>query len=279
MIIFFLVIFGYYVDNMYITITHDVGRFRFFMNILSLLVGLIPVLGMAYIITQKDYIKYIEAREKEQDLLFEEERIHYEQKLKKDEEMSGFKHDIDDEIDYLWHLMQKKDINEMSKHLVKMKGVTAKLVKSNDQDTGLAVTNASWYALISNDAYADIKYKWLGKLPSHIAMDNRDIVRLFSNLLKNAFEAATLSKGDKYVEVQVIEERNRLAVTIKNSYLNKIKAFEDGTLKTTKLKREKHGIGTRIIKEIVEAYNGKIKYDYDENEFITRVSFGGNIYQ
>ena len=282
-IILFLVIFGFYfsfyINNLRIIINEYVANLKMLINILSFLIGILPLCGIVYLMNQKDHIRYIETREKKQALLFEEERLSYQKMDERNEEVSVFKHDIDDELDYIYQLAQNNDSKEISAYIAKMKATTTQMVKSTGQYTGTMATNASWYALISNEKYAQVQHEWLGKLPPNMRMDNRDMVRLFSNLFKNAFEAAVQSKTDKYVKVKVVVDRNRLLITVRNSYAHDIKVSHDVILETTKLKKEVHGIGTRVIKEIVDAYDGKIKYDYDGQEFVASVAFGARIYQ
>ena len=42
-------------------------------------------------------------------------------------------------------------------------------------------------------------------------------------------------------------------------------------LKTSKKDRENHGLGTLIINEIASKYNGSVKYEIVDNQFITNV--------
>lgn len=276
-IILFVGMFGFYINNIYMMIDEDIGRLQLLINSFSLLVGVLPVYGVMYIITQKDYVKYVESREQQQESLFEKERVHYQQMNKRNEEIRLFKHDIDEELDYIHQLASTGNLDEIAKHIEKMKGVTTKIVRPISQNTGSDIIDAIWYHLTTDDRYSDISYEWLGKVPDNIVMDNRDIMKLFANLLKNAFEATHQSQ-DKYVKVKIIVEANRLAIVIKNSHANKIKENADGTFVTTKLEKENHGIGIRIIKDVIATYNGAIQYIYDENEFTVKIAFGIGIY-
>jgi len=225
-----------------------------------------------------DDIKYVESREQQQAMLFEEERVYYEMMSEKNDEMRIFKHDIAEELDYIDELAQNGELSEISNHITKMRGVIAKTVRPILQNTGMTAVNSSWYSLTTNKKYVDIECEWLGKIPSNIVIDNRDVVRLFSNLLKNAFEAAFNSENRKYVKVEIITQEKKLMIMIKNSYSNNINKAADGTFITTKLEKENHGIGTRIIRDIVTVYNGVMQHTYDGNEFIVQIVFGANIY-
>ena len=227
----------------------------------------------------KNYISYIELSKQQQELLFEEERIYFEKMNERNEEMRIFRHGINEELDYIDELARNGDLEELSNHIAKMRNITAKSLKPLIRNTGLNSINSSWYNLTTNEKYVDIESEWVGKVPSNIVIDNRDVVLLFSNLLRNAFEAAFHSKGRKYVKVEIINHEKKLTIIIKNSYSNKIKEAADGTFITTKLTKENHGIGTRIIKDIVTDYDGIIHHTYDGNEFIAKIVFGAGIYQ
>ena len=278
-IVFFVIMLGFYIDNLHLMIAAGSSGLRQLINILSLLVGVIPIYGVIYIITQKDYIKYIEAREHEQDLLFKEELVHYDRMNEWNEELAAFKHDIDDELDYLAQLAHHQKSSDISDHITKMRGAVATIVRPMSQNTGSKATDSVWYNLTTNEEYRDVECKWLGKIPHNIMIDSRDLLKLFSNLLKNAFEAAAQSTEEKYVHVEIFDEETRLKSLIRNSHSNEIRKFRDDVFITTKLAKERHGIGTRVIKDVVMKYGGKIKYIYDEKEFHVTVIFGANIYQ
>jgi len=276
-IILFVGMFGFYINNMYNMIDANAGSFRLLINIFSLLIGIVPLFGVMYIIMQKDYIKYVESREQQQESFFKQERTHYQQMNERNKEIRLFKHDIDEELDYIHQLASIGNLDEIAKHIEKMKDVTAKIVRPISQNTGSDIIDAIWYRLTTDERYSNINYEWLGKVPDNIVMDNRHVMKLFANLLKNAFEATHQSQ-DKYVKVKIIVEANRLAIVIKNSHANKIKENADGTFVTTKLEKENHGIGIRIIKDVIATYNGAIQYIYDENEFTVKIAFGLGIY-
>jgi len=278
-IILFLVMFGFYVDNMYSIINQHTYTFRFVLNVLSLLVGVVPVYGAIYIISQKNYIRYVESREQQQDLLIKEERIHYDKMRERDEEMRAFKHDIDAELDYIKKLTQDGELDEVFNHIDEMKGITDKVVRPITQSTGLNTVDPSWYNLITNKEYEDIECDWLGKVPGNLVISNREIVKLFSNLLKNAFEAAINSKGDKYVKVEINDQPKQLTIIVKNSHSNDVKESGEGIFITSKLKNEEHGIGTHIVKDIIAKYDGLVRYTYDDHEFIVKIVFGSHIYK
>lgn len=87
-----------------------------------------------------------------------------------------------------------------------------------------------------------------------------DINVLLGNLLENAIEAAGQTEK-KYLSVDITLKRGVLKIQIENSFLseNIVKEEQKGAetvFQTTKKEKEKHGIGLKSVRTIVEMYNG-----------------------
>ena len=272
MVFMFLLMFGFYVGNMQILVLDYIGTFRFFLNVFSLFAGIIPIYGIVQIILQKDRIEFVEEREKQQELLFEQERQHYENIRNRDDALDAFKHDISDELNYLRQLISNNDSSSAIMHITKMQSEVNRLLITKTHYTGSVAVDSCWYHLVSSERYKNINSEWLGKFENRITIDERDLLKLLSNLLKNAFEAAYHGITEKYVHVQISNDK-RLRILIVNSHNNQIKMKSNGTIKTTKLSTDNHGIGTKIIYDIVQKYNGVLRYEYDDKIFTTKIVF------
>ena len=104
-------------------------------------------------------------------------------------------------------------------------------------------------------------------------IENTDLTALLSNILDNAVESARKTVG-RSIELSINKANNFDMLTCVNSC--DIKPEEiSGILRTTKSNKKTHGIGTKIIKQIVEKYNGNYEWEYDENkkEFSTYIMF------
>ncbi|SEQ22101.1 GHKL domain-containing protein [Lachnospiraceae bacterium RM5] len=99
--------------------------------------------------------------------------------------------------------------------------------------------------------------------------EREDLVRLFSNILNNAIEAASLSE-EKYVKVHIKNENGKSAFVFINSIKRGSSPIGNG-FKTSKENKDDHGFGTKIIKEIAGKYNKKIVVDENEKEFILKL--------
>jgi len=98
-----------------------------------------------------------------------------------------------------------------------------------------------------------------------------DINILLGNLLENAIEAARQTEK-KYLGVNISFKRGVLKVQIENSFLlqNIVKEEQKGVgtvFLTSKKAKEKHGIGLKSVRKIVEMYNGTMNVTHQSDIF------------
>lgn len=93
-------------------------------------------------------------------------------------------------------------------------------------------------------------------------MDRTQLIRIITNLVKNAIQAIPSDKSEPLIEVQVSLEEELAIISVKDngkgiSIENKNRIFEPKfTTKTSGM-----GLGLGIIKNIVENYNGTITFE------------------
>ena len=100
-----------------------------------------------------------------------------------------------------------------------------------------------------------------GDISENIAMDDKDLISLISNLLDNAINAAK-SIPHSVIHFKIRQLKNILQIKVSNDSLNK-----------TKEEDWHHGFGKKIIKDIIDEYNGEIRVEekhskYDVNCFL-----------
>ncbi|MDO4837913.1 MAG: GHKL domain-containing protein [Clostridia bacterium] len=109
-------------------------------------------------------------------------------------------------------------------------------------------------------------------VPDALPYSSEDLCSLLSNLLDNAIEAASVSGAElPQVSFSMCPKQAYLFIHQENSVSNDIASDARLSLKTTKQRRELHGYGTRIIRSIVDKYNGSIKYTMKNGMFVTDV--------
>lgn len=102
-----------------------------------------------------------------------------------------------------------------------------------------------------------------------------DINILLGNLLENAIEAARQTEK-RYLGVEITFKRGVLKVQIENSFLpeNIVKEEQKGVgtvFLTSKKAKEKHGIGLKSVRKIVEMYNGTMNVTPRNDIFCIRL--------
>lgn len=98
--------------------------------------------------------------------------------------------------------------------------------------------------------------------------DAVDYVGLLTNLLDNAIEAndkITDDSAKRFVEITIESEKEHAVIKVSNPMPLGSKIESNAEWKTDKEDYRNHGYGTKIIKDIVRKYNGRIEYEIKDN--------------
>lgn len=108
-----------------------------------------------------------------------------------------------------------------------------------------------------------------------ILMDELDFSIILGNLFDNAVEAAMqCEERRRKIKLKIKNANNIFKMVIWNSS-NQMPTVEKGTFKTTKGEKELHGWGIKNVCQIVEKYNGEIKFQYDAVSFEVKIILMG----
>ncbi|MCI6811442.1 MAG: ATP-binding protein [Lachnospiraceae bacterium] len=177
--------------------------------------------------------------------------------LRGEEKIKSLRHDMKHHLNELMLLANKYNVVEIQEYINQMKSFLQnpnELVASGNLEID-SVLNYMLQKAEKELKTVDIKVM----LPEKIR-HSFDINVLLGNLLENAIEAAGKTEN-KYLSIYITLKRGILKVKIENSFepsciLWGEQQRKDMILKTTKPFTDRHGIGLKNVKKIVEKYNG-----------------------
>ena len=183
------------------------------------------------------------------------------------EQIRRDKHEMKNVYFYIYSLLEDKNYNELSEF------VQTKLLHRYDRleefNTGCKIidyllSQMAWEAVDAGIPFvADIR------LPEQLYIDKNDLCSLLQNLLDNAIDASK-KEAERDLLIKMTQQKNYLAITVKNRSSTDVLETNPGLL-TTKPDKDTHGIGTRVIRKIVEKYDGAIDYSMEEGYFVVNV--------
>lgn len=108
---------------------------------------------------------------------------------------------------------------------------------------------------------------------SQLNIKEQELCSLFGNLLDNAIEACKqITIGKKEISVRIEQHKKMLFVEISNTF-EELPKRKNGLFQSTKSEADFHGYGLKSVARIVEAYEGDISYEVEENRFVVNISF------
>lgn len=166
-------------------------------------------------------------------------------------------HDMNHHLDAIRQMIQRGDSGMASDYIESLREpLDASRIPNR---TGIDVVDVVLYEVEQRAGKKglNVDYK-VQAFPQDIEADRKDLCALFSNLLDNALESA-----ERELRLQAKTNRGMLFILCENDY-SVVPVEEGGDFITGKADKERHGWGTRIIRQIVEKYDGSIKYDVGE---------------
>ncbi len=171
-------------------------------------------------------------------------------------------HDCKNHIFTAMELLRQKKIKETEEYLQSVAGTLDRPYKSYLQNSiaDIVITQKAELA-----EKAGVKLSVTGVM-GEVNIKRTDMSSLISNLLDNAIEAAAKCQGG-FVQLKVKMQGDYIYISTLNS-IAKMPVIVGTDFVTTKPDRENHGMGIKIIKDIVHRYNGEFDFSA-ENGVIT----------
>lgn len=181
------------------------------------------------------------------------------------ESLNMLKHDIKKHFMFINQLILDENysevleyINELNNNILKE---NEKIVKIDNPyiDT---ILNLKLNEAIKNN----IKIKANVSLPYDLNISKIDMVCLIGNILDNCIEAnLKLKENERYIFLKIKYYSKTIFINVCNKY-NEIILDNKGNILSSKINRkQKYGVGIKIIKKIVENYNGLLEIEYNNN--------------
>lgn len=197
---------------------------------------------------------------------------HYEQREKANTELRKFKHDYNNHINCIQALLNSGRYEEGLEYLDKL----SSLFPSDSflYKTGNYLSDAILTDKQENAKKDKIQISFSGTIPTSI--NNTDLCIILSNALDNAIEASGMCDGEKEISVYGGYRHGYFILVMKNPTVNNISAGSALPM-TTKEDKLHHGFGLLNINTVVEKYNGFMKTECKDNQFILSLTFNSII--
>ena len=186
-----------------------------------------------------------------------------------DEEMRELRHDIKNQYLVMDVMLKEGRYDDMAEYFKNMKKEFTGFPHFTDCGNAAinSIMNLETLKAASNHIHIISKID----VPAELPVTVNDLCRVLVNLLDNAMEAVVKTEGDRIVDLSISVRGNYLVICVVNVISKDVDRGRLKMLITTKDDARRHGYGHRIIKRIVEKYNGYVNYSIEGDEFIAEV--------
>ena len=180
------------------------------------------------------------------------------------DEISVLRHEYKNRILSMEILLKSGQYDRLEKNFRSYLSADAEVL--NMINCGNRVLNSIFNVKRNDCLSRNIAFDVLAAVPAELPIEDNDLTSLPVNLIDNAMEGSA-GTANPSVSVKMNVENNYLFITVINPVSGDI-LRNNPTLSTTKKDKSVHGIGLRVVKSIVEKYNGHTKFEQREGEFI-----------
>lgn len=193
---------------------------------------------------------------------------HYNELNKKEIQLSQFRHDTKNLLLILHSMIEEGKNDKALQYIEKIETIYQKTAKTYDTGNFIADALISYKSQEAEKFNAKIYFN--GIMPASKVSDV-DMVILLSNILDNALEACQKMEGDKKITIDSVLNKQMWVLTVKNPVKENINIHMN-QLETSKENKKLHGYGIMNMEKVAKSYNGLIKLQCENNEFIVRAT-------
>ena len=186
-------------------------------------------------------------------------RVHYE----KMEEIRLMRHEIKNKAFYMKELIDRQDYEALKNYLSEEFSFP-----DNEKEfiTGNDIMDSVLSFKKSEAEKQNIRFSVTSTPFTTDGIEERDLTPLLFNLLDNSINAQEKVK-DKWIDVNIRMVKGYLCINVENSTSEDVMATNPDLVS----KREGHGLGLRIVRSIIDKYNGMVSFISSSNTFKAEV--------
>lgn len=187
------------------------------------------------------------------------------------EEMSAMRHEMKNHDTYMRALLEKGEYKKMGEYLMSSQTDSSEFYQYVNCGN-LVVNTIVNYEASAAKAHG-ITLRTAITVPSELPVRETELCSLLFNLLNNAIEACETvpAQEDLSISLEIRQKGSYLFIRVKNPVDDSSPAKERLKLVSTKQNKKVHGYGTKVVKLIVEKYNGSVKYTMEDGIFTADV--------
>lgn len=229
---------------------------------------LISIISMIFFIKNKNEKDkyYLESLIKDQTIKLQED--YYQKLIANYTNIRSFKHDVKAHHHILNNLLENHSYEEAKLYLKKMSDKISSSDLYNTNNIYISTILNSFDQMFKEN---NIKFTFTYNVNNSLNMDNMDICSLFHNLIINTIEANIKITSNRFISLTITSIKNNLLIKLVNPIINEDELIYLMEMKSSKSDSENHGVGLKIINEIINKYNGKNDYQIENNSLINTI--------
>ncbi len=200
-------------------------------------------------------------------LRLKEEIKHYNDIMMTQGQVKKLKHDLENHLLSIEAMIKKGEYEKCLEYIDALRNNTD--LGASYIDTGNTVLDALISAKKTEAERLGVKFNMNIRVPKMLPVSDEDECVIFGNALDNAVEAASRAPGEKYVNLSLAADRDRLICRISNS----CEAIPDAP--TSKDDFQNHGIGKYNMRDALKKYNSVSRASYENGEYTLSIILMG----
>lgn len=209
---------------------------------------------------------YLSAKQKQSEMQLEMELNHYEEAMKKNQDIRAFRHDYKNNLISLKALIESGRNSEAGEYI---SDLTGSLEQTAFQyNTGNYLADAIISEKAKTAGAMNIAIVFDGRIPAE-GIKNSDLCTILANSIDNAVRAC---KEQAPCEISISSEMKKSGVILKiaNPVKEKV-VIKNNSIKTTKADKLNHGLGIGNVKKAAANYGGTVTLSCTDSEFCVEV--------